>query len=111
MPRMRKAKTEMDNYFGLIGQSRQKFPGRTCASNRCANVPQTNQPCLGNPPRGGRVTYVQGISEAWMTSGTPSPPTDLMARSTSFNPNRCVVTSSNGNRLDASCASANSQAL
>src|SRR5258707_13519796 len=55
--------------------------------------------------------YSHGISEAWITSGTPWPPTDLIARSTSFKPNRCVVTFSTGKRLDASCATATSQAL
>jgi hypothetical protein len=34
-----------------------------------------------------------------MTSGTPWPPTDLMARSTSFNPKVWVVTFSSGKRL------------
>src|SRR5256885_1844704 len=28
--------------------------------------------------------YFHGRSEAWITSGTPCPPTDLIARSTSF---------------------------
>ena len=59
----------------------------------------------------GRPNYCQGISDAWITSGTPSPPTDLMARSTSFSPNLWVVTFSSGKRLEASCASASSQAL
>ena len=54
--------------------------------------------------------YSHGISEAWITSGTPSPPTALIALSTSFRPKRCVVTSSSGNRFDASCSSASSQA-
>src|SRR5262249_23578743 len=54
--------------------------------------------------------YSHGINEAWITSGTPSPPTERMARSTSFSPNRWVVTSSSGKRLDASCSSASSQA-
>src|SRR4051812_34720496 len=35
--------------------------------------------------------YSHGMSEAWITSGTPCPPTDLMARSTSLSPNRWVV--------------------
>ena len=30
--------------------------------------------------------HFQGMSEAWITSGTPWPPTDRMARSTSFSP-------------------------
>src|SRR5262245_60419078 len=59
----------------------------------------------------GSLPYCHGISEAWITSGTPSPPTDLMARSTSLNPNLWVVTFSSGKRLDASCAKASSQAL
>src|SRR4026209_160006 len=46
-----------------------------------------------------------------MTSCTPWPPTDLMARSTSFNPKVWVVTFSSGKRCDASCCSASSQAL
>ena len=46
-----------------------------------------------------------------MTSGTPCPPTDLIARSTSFNPKRWVVTFSSGKRFEASWASASSQAL
>ena len=54
--------------------------------------------------------YSHGISEAWITSGTPSPPTALIALSTSFRPKRCVVTSSSGKRFDASCSSASSQA-
>jgi hypothetical protein len=33
------------------------------------------------------VRYFQGISEAWITSGTPCPPTDLIARSTSLRSN------------------------
>ena len=32
--------------------------------------------------------YFQGMSEAWITSGTPWPPTDRIARSTSFRPKR-----------------------
>ena len=47
--------------------------------------------------------YFHGSSDAWITSGTPYPPTDLIARSTSFNPNLCVVIFSSGNRLDAIC--------
>src|SRR5262249_57783632 len=39
-----------------------------------------------------RAVYSQGMREAWITSGTPWPPTDLMARSTSFSPNLWVVT-------------------
>ena len=32
-------------------------------------------------------TYsIQGISETWITSGAPMPPTDLMAHSASFRP-------------------------
>src|SRR6266852_9178548 len=57
------------------------------------------------------TAYFQGMSEAWITSGTPCPPTERMARSTSFNPNLWVVTFSSGKRLDASCARASSQAL
>src|SRR5215471_17306770 len=53
----------------------------------------------------------QGISEAWITSATPSPPTERMARSTSSNPKRWVVISSSGKRLEASWAKASSQAL
>ncbi len=49
------------------------------------------------------VPYSHGMSEAWITSGTPWPPTDLMARSTSFSPNVWVVTFSSGKRFDASC--------
>src|SRR2546430_13023655 len=55
--------------------------------------------------------YSQGMSDAWITSGTPWPPTDLMARSTSFSPNLWVVTFSSGKRFEASCASASSHAL
>ena len=55
--------------------------------------------------------YSHGISEAWITSGTPSLPTERMARSTSFKPNLCVVISSSGKRFDAICSSASSQAL
>src|SRR5262249_15450273 len=51
------------------------------------------------------------MSEAWITSATPSPPTDLMARSTSLRPNLWVVTFSSGKRFEASCASASSHAL
>src|SRR5262249_24134907 len=58
-----------------------------------------------------RAVYPHGMSEAWITSGTPWPPTDLMARSTSLSPNLWVVTFSNGNRFEASCASASSHAL
>ena len=59
---------------------------------------------------GRETTHSHGISEAWITSGTPWPPTDLMARSTSFSPNLWVVIFSSGKRRDASCASASSQA-
>ncbi len=52
-----------------------------------------------------------GISDAWITSGTPLPPTERMARSTSLSPNLCVVIISSGKRLEASCSSASSQAL
>ena len=55
--------------------------------------------------------YCHGISDAWITSGTPWPPTDRMARSTSFSPKRWVVTFSSGKRFEASCSSASSQAL
>ena len=55
--------------------------------------------------------YSQGINEAWITSGTPCPPTDLIARSTSFRAKRCVVTFSKGKRFEASWARASSQAL
>ncbi len=55
--------------------------------------------------------HSHGSSEAWITSGRPSPPTERMARSTSFNPKRWVVTSSSGKRFEANCASASSQAL
>ena len=41
-----------------------------------------------------------------MTSGTPCPPTDRMAKSTSFKANRWVVMSSSGKRFDASCSRA-----
>src|SRR5262249_30233030 len=53
----------------------------------------------------------QGTSEAGRASGTSCPPTDRIARSTSFRPKRCVVTFSSGNRFDASWASASSHAL
>src|SRR5262249_56015052 len=33
-----------------------------------------------------RAVYCHGMREAWITSGTPWPPTDLMARSTSLRP-------------------------
>src|SRR6516165_3072521 len=39
-----------------------------------------------------RPVHSHGKSEAWITSGTPWPPTDLMARSTSLSPNLWVVT-------------------
>src|SRR5690242_6854603 len=55
--------------------------------------------------------YFQGMREAWITSGTPWPPTERMARSTSYSPNACVVIFSRGNRLEASCCRASSQAL
>src|SRR5688500_684478 len=54
--------------------------------------------------------HCQGMSEAWITSGTPCPPTDLIARSTSFRPKRWVVTFSSAKRFEASCCSASSQA-
>ena len=57
------------------------------------------------------AAHNHGISEAWITSGTPLPPTERMARSTSLSPNLWVVTSSSGKRLEASCSSASSQAL
>src|SRR6266481_5712839 len=57
----------------------------------------------GGVARGdGDDCYSHGISEAWITSGTPWPPTERMARSTSFSPNLWVVTRSSGKRLDAS---------
>ena len=56
------------------------------------------------------LRYSHGISDAWITSGTPSLPTERIARSTSLRPNLCVVTFSSGKRFDASCASASSQA-
>src|SRR5262249_238895 len=55
--------------------------------------------------------HSHGMREAWITSGTPWPPTDLMARSTSLSLNLWVVTLSNGKRFEASCASASSHAL
>ena len=55
--------------------------------------------------------HFQGSREAWITSGTPWPPTDLMARSTSLSPKRWVVILSSGKRFDASCCRASSQAL
>src|SRR5262249_15285614 len=58
-----------------------------------------------------RPVYSHGMSEAWITSGTPWPPTDLRARSTSLSPNLWVVTFSNGKRFEASCARASSHAL
>ena len=58
-----------------------------------------------------RPVHSHGKSEAWITSGTPWPPTDLMARSTSLSPNLWVVTFSNGKRFEASCARASSHAL
>ena len=66
--------------------------------------------CVGVGPEPHR-RYIQGMREAWMTSGTPWPPTDLIARSTSFNAKRCVVTFSSGKRFEASWASASSHAL
>src|SRR5262249_57453367 len=67
---------------------------------------------LGLTGRASRTRgYSHGMSEAWITSGTPWPPTDLMARSTSLSPNLWVVTFSNGKRFEASCASASSHAL
>ena len=57
------------------------------------------------------LSHSHGISEAWITSATPSPPTERMARSTSSSPKRWVVISSSGKRLEASCAKASSQAL
>src|SRR5262249_38192954 len=56
------------------------------------------------------ASHSHGISEAWITSLTPSPPTERIARSTSLRPKRCVVTSSTGKRLEAICARASSQA-
>ena len=47
--------------------------------------------------------YVNGARRA-------SPPTDLIARSTSASPNRCVMMRSSGNRREASTCSANSTA-
>ncbi len=79
----------------------QKWNPLRPASTRADNV---------SCPPGGSA-HVHGMSEAWITSGTPSPPTDLMARSTSLSPKRWVVTSSSGKRFEASCASASSQAL
>ena len=57
------------------------------------------------------LSQSHGISEAWITSATPSPPTERMARSTSSSPKRWVVINSSGKRLEASCAKASSQAL
>src|SRR5437660_11941742 len=54
---------------------------------------------------------VHGISEAWITSGTPLPPTDLMARSTSFKGKRCVVIFSSGKRFEAIWCNASSHAF
>ena len=62
------------------------------------------------PGRVPSAPYSHGINEAWITSLTPSPPTERMARSTSLSPNLWVVTSSSGKRWEASCASASSQA-
>src|SRR5262249_41400058 len=56
-------------------------------------------------------SYFQGIRDAWITSGTPWPPTERIARPTSFNPKAWVVIFSSGKRLEASCCSASSQAL
>ncbi len=57
-----------------------------------------------------RLAHSHGISEAWMTPGTPWLPTERMARSTSFRPKRCVVISSRGKRFEAICSRASSQA-
>src|SRR5215831_12897868 len=65
----------------------------------------------GRDRNDGVGSHSHGISEAWITSGTPCPPTERMARSTSLRPNLWVVTRSSGKRLEASCASASSQAL
>ena len=43
---------------------------------------------LTSPQWGRGDPHIHGISEAWITSGTPSPPTERMARSTSFSPKR-----------------------
>lgn len=50
-----------------------------------------------------------GRSDTWTTPSS-SPPTALIARSTSSNPKVCVVRRSNGNRWEASWASASSHA-
>src|SRR5262245_43638176 len=39
-----------------------------------------------------RRCYRHGMSDACITSATPCPPTERMARSTSLSPNVCVVT-------------------
>ena len=85
--------------------------GRDCSCGG-HRFPPTGHPAAfrgGDPSRG--RPYSHGISEAWITSGTPWPPTERMARSTSFSPKRWVVTFSSGKRFEASCASASSQAL
>ena len=103
--------------------------GRLC--RRCADGEDGNQTdqrgsafdearMLG-PPNPGRaspgikrsVPHSHGISEAWITSGTPPGllPTERMARSTSLRPKRWVVIFSSGKRLEAICCKASSQAL
>src|SRR6266545_5131745 len=54
--------------------------------------------------------YFHGSSETWMTPFSTSPPTALIARSASSNPNSCVVSRWSGNRFEASCAIASSTA-
>src|SRR5215472_3641425 len=76
------------------------------AETATGNVVATCSVILPHPP-----AYFQGIREAWITSGTPLPPTDLMARSTSRNPKLWVVTFSSGKRCEASCCRASSHAL
>ena len=93
--------------------ARASSPSRARPPSRCVGPLRT----VADPrrvrlhrPRGSSAHF-QGMSDAWITSGTPWPPTDLMARSTSFSPKVCVVTFSSGKRFEASCCSASSQAL
>ena len=52
----------------------------------------------------------QGSSDTWMTSSSPPPPIALIARSTSGSPKVWVTSMSSGNRPEASCLTASSQA-
>ena len=46
---------------------------------------------------GALVAQAHGRTETWMAPGAPSPPTDLIAQSTSRRPKRCVVRRLRGN--------------